>query len=160
VGRAVAGSPGGYLSYRLELDARRVQKPRRVAGIPRCAVAGKDDYPEASLRAELSSGQVDRGNRVNRRDQVGSGWLGLGRVGGASPLTGARAFEINSVKSMLAIMFTRGMYDYSGEWAYRVGVPAKSGVNGGVVAVVNRQLGVATFSPRLDSRGNSTRSIA
>jgi glutaminase len=60
---------------------------------------------------------------------------------------------------MLSIMFTCGMYDYSGEWAYRVGVPAKSGVSGGVVAVVNRQLGIATYSPRLDSRGNSCRGI-
>ena len=56
---------------------------------------------------------------------------------------------------MLAIMFTCGMYDYSGEWAYRVGGPAKSGVAGGVMAVVNRQLGIATYSPRLDERGNS-----
>ena len=78
---------------------------------------------------------------------------------GRNPLTNEAAFEIDSVKSMLAIMFTCGMYDYSGEWAYRVGVPAKSGVSGGVVAVVNRQLGVATFSPRLDARGNSSRGI-
>ena len=78
---------------------------------------------------------------------------------GRNPVTGDMVFELNSVKSMLAIMFTCGMYDYSGEWAYRVGVPAKSGVSGGVVAVVNRQLGVATFSPRLDARGNSSRGI-
>ena len=78
---------------------------------------------------------------------------------GRNPLTGYSAYEIASVKSMLAIMFTCGMYDYSGEWAYRVGVPAKSGVSGGVVAVVNRQLGVATYSPRLDPRGNSARGI-
>jgi glutaminase len=78
---------------------------------------------------------------------------------GRNPLTGDAVYDITSVKSMLAIMFTCGMYDYSGEWAYRVGVPAKSGVSGGVVAVVNRQLGVATFSPRLDPRGNSARGI-
>jgi glutaminase len=78
---------------------------------------------------------------------------------GRNPLTGAAAFEITSVKSILAIMFTCGMYDYSGEWAYRVGLPAKSGVSGGVVAVVNRQMGVGTFSPRLDSRGNSYRGV-
>ena len=54
-------------------------------------------------------------------------------------------------------MFTCGMYDYSGQWAYRVGVPAKSGVAGGVIAVVNRQLGIGTYSPRLDEFGNSRR---
>ena len=79
---------------------------------------------------------------------------------GRHPLTGVQAFEPASVKHMLAIMFTCGMYDYSGEWAYRVGVPAKSGVSGGVLAVVNRQLGIATYSPRLDARGNSARGIA
>jgi len=78
---------------------------------------------------------------------------------GRNPLTDEQAFSIESVKRMLAIMFTCGMYDYSGEWAYRVGVPAKSGVSGGVMAVVNRQVGIATYSPPLDSRGNSRRGI-
>ena len=78
---------------------------------------------------------------------------------GRNPLTGASVYDIASVRSMMAIMFTCGMYDYSGEWAYRVGVPAKSGVSGGVMAIVNRQLGIATFSPRLDARGNSYRGI-
>ena len=78
---------------------------------------------------------------------------------GQHPATGDPVFDLGSTRAMLAIMFTCGMYDYSGEWAYRVGVPAKSGVAGGVMAVVNRQLGIATYSPRLDSRGNSARGI-
>ena len=78
---------------------------------------------------------------------------------GRHPVTDEGVFDIHCVKDMLSIMFTCGMYDYSGQWAYRVGVPAKSGVGGGVVAVVNRQLGIATFSPRLDSHGNSRRGI-
>ena len=78
---------------------------------------------------------------------------------GRNPVTGEPVFEISCVKDMLSIMFTCGMYDYSGQWAYRVGVPAKSGVSGGVMAVVNRQLGIATYSPPLDERGNSRRGI-
>jgi glutaminase len=78
---------------------------------------------------------------------------------GRHPVTGVQVFDIVTVKHILAIMFTCGMYDYSGEWAYRVGVPAKSGVSGGVMAVVNRQVGIATYSPRLDARGNSARGI-
>ena len=78
---------------------------------------------------------------------------------GSNPVTKRTVYDPATVRSMLAIMFTCGMYDYSGEWAYRVGVPAKSGVAGGVLAVVNRQLGIATYSPRLDARGNSYRGI-
>ncbi len=78
---------------------------------------------------------------------------------GANPLTGEQVFALHSVKDMLSIMLTCGMYDYSGEWTYRVGMPAKSGVAGGVLAVVNRQLGIAVYSPRLDSHGNSRRGI-
>jgi glutaminase len=78
---------------------------------------------------------------------------------GRNPITGQIVFDTPCVKDVLSIMFTCGMYDYSGQWAYRVGVPAKSGVSGGVIAVVNRQLGIATYSPRLDARGNSRRGI-
>jgi glutaminase len=78
---------------------------------------------------------------------------------GRNPLTGEQVFDVRCVKDVLSIMFTCGMYDYSGQWAYQVGVPAKSGVSGGVIAVVNRQLGIATYSPRLDEHGNSIRGI-
>ena len=56
-------------------------------------------------------------------------------------------------------MTTSGMYDYAGEWTYRVGIPAKSGVGGGIVAALPAQLGVGTFSPLLDSHGNSVRGL-
>lgn len=79
---------------------------------------------------------------------------------GENPVTGHQVFDLMAVRNTLAVMFTCGMYDYSGNWAYDVGVPAKSGVGGGIVGVVNRQLGIGTFSPRLDAKGNSVRGIA
>ncbi len=79
---------------------------------------------------------------------------------GTNPTTKSLAFSLPAVRSTLAVMFTCGMYDYAGHWAYDVGVPAKSGVGGGIVGVINRQLGIASYSPRLDAKGNSARGVA
>ena len=78
---------------------------------------------------------------------------------GTNPLTGERVFDFQYIKDVLTVMFTCGLYDHAGEWAYRVGLPAKSGVGGGILGVVNRQLGLAVYSPRLDAKGNSVRGI-
>jgi len=80
--------------------------------------------------------------------------------GGVNPLTGERAVSNELVESILSVMATCGMYDYAGEWMYWVGMPAKSGVAGGVVAVLPGQLGIGVFSPPLDARGNSVRGVA
>ena len=78
---------------------------------------------------------------------------------GQNPFTQESVFDVAAVRDTLSVMFTCGMYDYSGNWAVDVGIPAKSGVGGGVVGVVNRQLGIGTFSPRLDDKGNSVRGL-
>ncbi|MEM9399090.1 MAG: glutaminase A [Verrucomicrobiota bacterium] len=78
---------------------------------------------------------------------------------GLNPLTGKRAVDATYVENILSIMGTCGMYDYAGEWIYSVGMPAKSGVAGGIVAVLPGQLGIGIFSPPLDTRGNSVRGI-
>ncbi|HTN78456.1 MAG TPA: glutaminase A [Acidimicrobiales bacterium] len=80
--------------------------------------------------------------------------------GGINPTTGARALSAESTVRVLSVMTMCGMYDFSGEWMYRVGLPAKSGVSGGVLAVAPGQLGFAVFSPPVDERGNSVRGIA
>jgi len=64
------------------------------------------------------------------------------------------------VDNVLSVMATCGMYDFSGEWLYRTGLPAKSGVGGGILAVQPGRLGIGVYSPRLDAQGNSVRGIA
>ena len=80
--------------------------------------------------------------------------------GGVHPRTGKRAVPADEIQAVLSIMATCGMYDYAGSWLYEVGLPAKSGVSGGVIAVMPGRFGVAIFSPRLDENGNSARGIA
>lgn len=80
--------------------------------------------------------------------------------GGLNPVTGDRAIRSDLVGKVLSVMTTCGMYDFAGEWAYAVGLPAKSGVGGGILAVLPGQLGIAVFSPPLDARGNSVRGVA
>jgi glutaminase len=79
--------------------------------------------------------------------------------GGVNPVTRTRAIPQPYVKYLLSIMLSCGMYDYAGEWAYRVGIPSKSGVGGGIVGVIPGQFGIGIFSPPLDAKGNSVRGI-
>jgi glutaminase len=79
---------------------------------------------------------------------------------GVNPTTGEQVVPRDVVAPVLTVMSTCGMYDSSGEWLYRVGLPAKSGVSGAVVAALPGQLGLAAHSPRLDARGNSVRGVA
>ena len=78
---------------------------------------------------------------------------------GCNPVTGERAIAHEYVDNVLGVMASCGMYDWSGEWIYRVGLPAKSGVGGGILAVLPGQLGIGVFSPPLDEQGNSVRGI-
>jgi glutaminase len=79
---------------------------------------------------------------------------------GVNPVTGVVALPSRHVEKVLSVMSTCGMYDYSGSWIYEVGMPAKSGVAGGILAVLPGQFGLGVFSPRLDAKGNSVRGIA
>jgi glutaminase len=79
--------------------------------------------------------------------------------GGVNPVTGERVVREDVARDVVSVMASCGMYDYSGEWMLRVGMPAKSGVSGDLMAIAPSQFGVATFSPRLDRHGNSVRGI-
>jgi glutaminase len=80
--------------------------------------------------------------------------------GGVNPRTGERVMAAATVRAVLSVMATCGMYDSAGDWLYTVGLPAKSGVSGGILAVVPGQVGIGVFSPPLDARGNSVRGVA
>ena len=76
---------------------------------------------------------------------------------GVNPLTGRRAASPGTVRAVLSVMASCGMYDGAGEWLYTIGLPAKSGVSGGILAVVPGRLGLGFFSPPVDPQGNSVR---
>lgn len=76
---------------------------------------------------------------------------------GVHPLTGEQVISADIAQRVLSVMATCGMYDDAGEWMIRVGMPAKSGVGGGIVAAAPAQLGIGTYGPPLDRHGNSVR---
>lgn len=80
-------------------------------------------------------------------------------AGGVQPTTGTQVVPAQVARQVLGVMMSCGMYDAAGDWMTTVGFPAKSGVSGGILGVMPGQLGVATFSPRLDPHGNSTRGV-
>lgn len=109
--------------------------------------------PEEALRVYTRQCSIG----INTRD--------LGMMGatlaneGVNPVTGKRVLDKEDVPELLAIMATAGFYDESGEWMYRAGLPAKTGVGGGIVAVVPGKFAIATFSPPLNEAGNSVRGL-
>ena len=76
---------------------------------------------------------------------------------GLNPITKRRVMHAEYVPGVLSVMATAGLYNDSGQWLYTVGLPAKSGVGGGLVAVAPGKFGIAVFSPRVDEAGNSVR---
>lgn len=79
--------------------------------------------------------------------------------GGLDPVSGAVVVDEPIAVGALSVMATCGMYDFSGEWLLRVGLPAKSGVAGGLIAAGPAEFGIGVFSPRLDEHGNSVRGV-
>jgi len=94
---------------------------------------------------------------------VGVNVIQLARMGatlannGKNPVTGEQIIKAENVPYILSTMTVAGLYDGSGGWAWKVGLPAKSGVGGGIVAIVPGKGAIAVFSPRLDEAGNSVK---
>jgi glutaminase len=109
--------------------------------------------PEESLRVYIR--QCSIGVNAKNLAMMGATFAN----GGVNPSTGRRMLPAEHVPEILAIMATAGFYDESGEWMFNAGLPAKTGVGGGVVAVVPGQFAIAAFSPRLNEAGNSIRSM-
>ncbi|KAK0395019.1 hypothetical protein QR680_001068 [Steinernema hermaphroditum] len=80
--------------------------------------------------------------------------------GGVCPITGERCISSRPCRDVLSLMYSCGMYDYSGQFSFHVGLPAKSGVSGVMIVVVPNVMGIALWSPPLDNLGNSCRGVA
>jgi len=109
--------------------------------------------PEEALDAYFRQCSI----RINARDLALMGACLAN--GGVNPITGVVALDKRYVEKVLSVMSTCGMYDYSGSWVFSVGMPAKSGVGGGIMAALPGQFGLGVFSPPLDRKGNSVRGI-
>ncbi|MEU5841342.1 glutaminase [Rhodococcus sp. NPDC047139] len=81
-------------------------------------------------------------------------------AGGVQPVSGEQIFSRDVVRQVLSVMTTCGMYDAAGDWLSTVGIPAKSGVSGGIIGILPGQLGIAAYSPRLDEHGTSVQGVA
>uniref|UniRef100_A0A914V5P7 glutaminase n=1 Tax=Plectus sambesii TaxID=2011161 RepID=A0A914V5P7_9BILA len=79
--------------------------------------------------------------------------------GGVCPLTGVKCLANRPCRDVLSLMYSCGMYDYSGQFAFHVGLPAKSGVSGAMIVVIPNLMGICMWSPPLDKMGNSVRGV-
>jgi glutaminase len=147
---ALAGRPLRVMTdvYQSELDTN--QRNQAIGALMFAYGYIKSNWQQA---VELYTRQCSIG--VNARDLgVMAATLAFG---GRNPVTGAHVIDTSKVPGVLAVMATAGLYDDSGKWLYHTGLPAKSGVGGGIVAVSPGKFGIAVVSPPLDAAGNSVR---
>ncbi len=157
----------------LEEDPRRSTATSR-AGSCRCSRTSSSPKPtptSATRRSRCSCSRTDtsRPSRCEPTDiyteqcAIGVNAKDLATMaatlanGGKNPVTGKQVVKTENVPEILAVMATAGLYDDSGKWLYKTGLPAKSGVGGGIIAVSPGKFGIAVVSPPLDEAGNSVR---
>src|SRR3954467_3929565 len=135
-----------------ELELATADRNRATAYLMRSEGMIGDDV-EGTLALYLKQCSV----KVSARDlavmaaSFANGWR--------NPARGEQGRSRPAARDLLTVMYTCGMYDFAGEWAYDVGVPAKSGVSGGILAAIPEKMGVGVFSPGLDAYGNSVRGV-
>ena len=117
---------------------------------------GVIESPVELVGRDLLPAVLGAGHRARSRRR----WPARSRSAGSTRSPGDRVVAERVARDVISLMSSCGMYDFSGEWLLRVGLPAKSGVSGGILAVAPSQFGVAAFSPRLDAHGNTVRGSA
>jgi glutaminase len=148
-----AGRPLAYDERIFESERNTAHRNRSIAHLLRhFAVIGDDIDESLDLYFKQCSIMADAGDLARIAATLAAG--------GVNPVTRKRAVQEKYVGDILGLMFTCGMYDSSGEWAYTVGIPAKSGVSGAIFGVVPGKFGIAVFSPPIDDKGHSTRGLA
>jgi glutaminase len=147
---AAAGRRLGVLDEVYKSECETNQRNQAIGALMLAYGYIKSDWQRA---VDLYTRQCAVG--VNTRDlAVMAATLAFG---GTNPVTGRRTIDQHKVPGVLAVMATAGLYDDSGKWLYHTGLPAKSGVGGGIIAVSPGKFGIAAVSPPLDSAGNSVR---
>lgn len=151
--RTLAGNPEIGLDEAVYLSEKRTgNKNRALAFLLKTYGMIQDDVEEV-LDCYFRACSI----RVNCKDLANIGYVLANR--GKLPQTDERLFPSQYAHYVNAILMTCGMYDGSGDFAVNVGVPAKSGVGGGIMAVVPTRMGIGIFSPGLDAKGNSVAGI-
>jgi len=151
--RRLAGDPEICLNEEVYLSEKRTgNKNRALAYLLKTYGMIEDDVEEV-LDCYFKACSIS----VSAKDLAKIGYILANR--GKQPETEERIFPSQYAHYVNAILMTCGMYDGSGEFAVNVGVPAKSGVGGGIMAVVPTRMGIGIFSPSLDSKGNSLAGI-
>lgn len=152
--RTLAGDPEIGLDEPVYLSEKRTgHKNRALAFLLKSCGLIQDDDVEELLDCYFKACSIS----VNSKNLARMGFVLANR--GKLPQTDERIFPSRYAHYVNAILMTCGMYDGSGDFAVRVGVPAKSGVGGGIMAVVPTRMGIGIFSPGLDSKGNSVAGI-
>ena len=158
--RALTGGPSPRFDAYMAMEEDRTgDRNRALAYMMKNegAFPGGEDFEDSDLRASLEL-YFKTCSLELTADEMAMAAATLAN-GGVNPSTGERALRRGTVRSCLSLMYSCGMYDFSGEFAFSIGVPAKSGVGGAVLLVVPGLFGLCIWSPRLDLVGNSVRGV-